>query len=512
MKKLYILLFALISFSCFSQIPVFTATSYGTSSSGYYFLSDGVWMMVLDKDGEVVWYEYGTHGLDYELQTNGQMNFSNKGKVYLMDSTFHVIDSIHCQNLYMTDGHEFRILPNGHFLLLGGELDTMDLSAFYWNGSYGNPSSHVRGVAIQELDASRNVVFEWHAKDHFAFTDIDTFFMNAATPIDWTHANSLDFDYDGNLLLSDRHFDEITKINHTTGAVMWRLGGSNNQFTFPNLSVPFYGQHDIRRIANGHYTLFDDGNNITPHGARALEFELDQTNLIATLKWSYTYDSNAYSNAQGSVQRLANYNTVVNYGNIVNSTVGFVVIDSNGNKALEIDGLISYRALNYSSLPFLLHRPQINCFDSLGVSYLEAGAGYPQYKWNTGATSRIIPITAIGSYYVFVPYGMPGGYISSEHFVVTDLLNVCGITTATGTQKIMDEKIKVFPNPATTELQITNYESAIKEIYIYNTLGQCLFSQQQTTNNQQLTLDISNFAKGIYFVKINNQVVKFAKD
>ena len=44
---------------------------------------------------------------------------------------------------------------------------------------------------------NKNVVFEWHAKDHFAFDDADTFFLYQGPTIDWTHSNAVELDDDG---------------------------------------------------------------------------------------------------------------------------------------------------------------------------------------------------------------------------------------------------------------------------------------------------------------------------
>ncbi len=57
--------------------------------------------------------------------------------------------------------------------------------------------------------------------------------------------------------MSGRHLDEITKINHNTGDLIWRLGGKANQFNiyWPARGISdvleFYKQHDIRRLPNG---------------------------------------------------------------------------------------------------------------------------------------------------------------------------------------------------------------------------------------------------------------------
>jgi len=67
-----------------------------------------------------------------------------------------------------------------------------------------------------------------------------------------------------------------------------------------------------------------------------------------------------------------------------------------------------------------------------------------------------------------------------------------------------DNSISIYPNPATTETTITFSEAQKStSIKVMNTLGECI--QQLTTSNKQLILDMSGYAKGIYFVRIENE-------
>lgn len=75
-------------------------------------------------------------------------------------------------------------------------------------------------------------------------------------------------------------------------------------------------------------------------------------------------------------------------------------------------------------------------------------------------------------------------------------------------------KILVFPNPATEVLNIKNLDlHACNSISIYNVNGQLLFEEK--IFNAQQSIDISQFPKGIYTVKIQTasttSVQKFAK-
>ena len=411
------------------HLPVFKTNRYGNSAiEGYYFLAANDNILILDKDANVVYYNsLRDQALFFTLEKEGKMLFDTPKYSCLLDSNFHVDDVFACQNNIRNDKHDALILPDNHLLLLGGEDIRIDKTKYQgWNKKGSKDTAVLNAAVIQELDEKHNLVFEWHAKDHFAISDADSFLLNNDAIQEWTHSNAIELDSDGNFLLSSRNLSEITKINRKDGSIMWRLGGKKNEFKFVNFSLPFYGQHNIRRLSNGHFTLFDNGQNVKTHGARALEFELDEKNKIATLVWSYTYDNNMSSVGRGNVQRLEDRNTLVNFGVRSGGDVCFVIVNTAGKKLFEVSCSVPnvYKVIQYSALPFRLHRSVINCFDSAGVKYLDAGPYQDSYYWNTGETSRIIPVKNGGTYVVYTPYG-EGGYLSSEPIKIEDVLKSC---------------------------------------------------------------------------------------
>ena len=70
---------------------------------------------------------------------------------------------------------------------------------------------------------------------------------------------------------------------------------------------------------------------------------------------------------------------------------------------------------------------------------------------------------------------------------------------------VKNERISVFPNPTNGQLQITNYESQITNVEIFDLMGKNVF-QLSTLNSQFSTqIDISHLPVGIYFVKIKTE-------
>jgi hypothetical protein len=223
---------------------------------------------------------------------------------------------------YGLDSHDVKLLPNGHVLLLGSETRIVDMSKVV---AGGRVDAQATGSIIQEIGANEQLVFEWHSLDHIAITN--SFVNLTEQALDYTHVNALTIDpTDNNLLVSFRHTSEIVKINRSTGQVVWRLGGKMNQFTFVNEheeNAPFYtvGQHDVHRLANGNLLYFDNGNLTgastypSPRSySRAVEYALDEINKIATLVWEYRHVPDIRANCEGSVKRMANGNTLIDWG------------------------------------------------------------------------------------------------------------------------------------------------------------------------------------------------------
>ncbi len=127
--------------------------------------------------------------------------------------------------------------------------------------------------------------------------------------------NSIAVDYDGHLVISSRHLDEITKIHRQTGEIIWRLGGRHNQFEFVNEPYRFSYQHYARPVPGkpDSYTLFDNGNHRQPKFSRAVEYKLDTDAMTAEKTWEFRYTPDRYSSMMGNVQRLDNGNTMINW-------------------------------------------------------------------------------------------------------------------------------------------------------------------------------------------------------
>ena len=331
-------------------------------SPGYTFLSNfnaaafnpsagtqtHLYLMILDNSGKPFYYKKMTNFcLDFKVQPNGQITYfdSKVGYFYELNNNLEVVDSFYCGNGYWPDFHDLQILPNGHALMIGYDDEKVDMSKIV---SGGDTNATVYGKVIQELDENKNVIFQWRSFDHYKITDA-TYDINLLdTAIDYAHTNAIELDNDGNILISNRHMDEITKIDRATGDIIWRLGGKNNEFNFMNDSIGFSHQHDIRRISNGDITLFDNGNlHWSQMATRVLEYKLDEINKIAELVWQFRNTPDEITNAMGNIQRLEDGNSIIGWGS---GRPSVTEITPNGLKEFELslpENEFSYRAFRF---------------------------------------------------------------------------------------------------------------------------------------------------------------------
>lgn len=320
------------------------------------------YLIIYDNDSGV-YYQKGLerYGLDFKVARNGNLVYFAAGlwKYIMMDTNYNIIDTIQCGNGYPTDGHELLFLENGHMLMMSYDPVILNMSVVVPGGE---PRAEVTGLVIQELDREKNVVFQWRSWEHFEITD--GLHENLTLPkIDYSHGNSIEPDWDGNLLISSRHMDEITKINRSNGEIIWRFGGLNNEFTFLNDDRRFTYQHDARRVAPGRITLFDNGNHHTPPYSRVIEYELDEVNKTAKLVWEYNHNKEIFAFAMGNAQRLPNGNTVIGWGTGYPS---ITEVDPNGDVVFEMameDSSWTYRALRYD-----FRQPQNEIPDEFNLS------------------------------------------------------------------------------------------------------------------------------------------------
>lgn len=323
-----------------AQGPTVTViTSTQEAAEGYIFLApidfntpEGS-LLIMDDLGQTI-FNQPIAVYDFKRQGNSLTYFNGfSGRFEVLNPDYQLADSWQAVG-YPTDLHDLQILADGHALLLVYRAFQYDMSQIVPGGV---PTATMISCVIQELDENKNLVWQWDSWDHIPITDTNQ--SLTTSQIDYDHCNAVEKDYDGNILKSGRHLDEVTKINRQTGEIMWRLGGKANEFTFVN-DAGFALQHDIRRLPDGHITLFDNGT-ATRGYSRAVEYEINEVAKVITQTWEYR---GPFSFCCGNAQRLPNGNTFINWGP-AHPTITEVKPD--GTIVFALDTSFSYRGFRF---------------------------------------------------------------------------------------------------------------------------------------------------------------------
>jgi hypothetical protein len=340
-----------------SDFPHIVVTINEEPDPGYIFLNNRgkgtPYNIIFDNNGDPIWYlRTSDRRRDFKVQDNGWLTMLIRGGYggglgfIALDRHYNHVKTFRTKNGYSTDEHELVVLEDGGYLLIGLRNETVDMRRYVTGGKL---DASVRETVIQEFTAADELIFQWRAWDNLDIRN-NTLDTPTGQSIRFPHMNALDIDIDGHILLSSRHQSEVTKIHRQTGAVIWRLGGANSDFTFVGDPLNgFQNQHAIRSVGEGRYLLFDNGNGHRPAVSRAVEYELDANDMTATLAWEFRDTPDRFSHYMANAQRLPNGNTLVNWA--VYQSPKLTELRPDGTKAFEMDWVLEdecYRVWRHS--------------------------------------------------------------------------------------------------------------------------------------------------------------------
>jgi len=138
----------------------------------------------------------------------------------------------------------------------------------------------------------------------------------------------------------------------------------------------------------------------------------------------------------------------------------------------------------------------------------------------------VVPIKNTRVHYSTLPSGIPYEITEEETYLFYQVINKNNTVVKTGNESIFNScvknsvnrieivqqntDIKIYPNPTTGQLRITNYELRENTIVeIFDIYGKNV--TPLTSHSSPLILDISHLANGMYFLKIDNKTVKVVK-
>lgn len=327
-------------------IPV-AGTSGSGATDGFLAISYPGGPVIIDNSGRVVWYVESPEPIlnSFQAHPSGFYTLNNVVDTVagfrILDELGHDVRRLACVGL-PTRFHEVRVEAGGDYWIMCNHEEVMDLSALG-----GMSSVTTVWTVIQHVSEAGEILFEWNSFDHFDITDNPLSNVANATTINVTHGNALAIDADGDLIVSFRELDEITKINGANGVVLWRLGGLANEFTFLNdAKGRFDRQHGLADLGNGEIQFLDNAD-LAP--SRLVRYRIDDVAMTADLVMEFVDAPLTHTLVGGNTQAYENGNALVSFGR-----AGRVVETTpTGARSWEltgIDGTYVFRAQRIASL------------------------------------------------------------------------------------------------------------------------------------------------------------------
>jgi hypothetical protein len=300
------------------------------------FFNPGALMLIDDQAG-IVWYHL------YDTTTVRAFNYNPEGTILsLVDSSKievrnfndELIREINTNSKGIDKLHHDAIQDKeGNVIGLSYTRKIMDLTSIG-----GKKMDTVNGDGIVVFNLKGDKIWGWDVFDHVDPLQHDSLMY---LKNDWIHANSINFDQDGNFLLSLRNINQIWKVDRTNGQVLWKLGiggdflpGSKNQ--------TFIHQHDVHINRFGDLMMFDNGLNNRGF-SRILSLKLYEKQL----RWESEID--IHLDKEHTTFRMGSARFIDKDHILVGSPKRFMqisIMDTNGNILWNVlSNKSSYRAI-----------------------------------------------------------------------------------------------------------------------------------------------------------------------
>ncbi len=309
-----------------SDFPAYTSTVTGTPQASGYLATLPNYAIIFDNEGVPVWwYKDASNEVspwDAKFLTPTTISWNEFDNTYVVRGLNGALKATLGGPSLPLDVHDLQLMPNGDYL--GIEDVTTNCPAVPSQcvdlSSWGlSPQSSVLDTVIVEFTKKDKVVWSWDPLQHL---DV------AAENVNWRaqypdviHMNSIQYDGNGGIIFSARHLDAVYRIDMATGAITWKLGGTQ---TAQSLTVSgdqyldsggqlFSGQHYARILPDGSITVQDNGS-LANRLPRALQFTIDTTAMSATEVEQITDPRAATSFCCGSAIKLPGGDWVVDWG------------------------------------------------------------------------------------------------------------------------------------------------------------------------------------------------------
>ena len=272
------------------------------------------------------------------------------------------------------------------------------------------------------------------------------------------------------------------------------------------------------------WLLDDDISNDTP--LQSLNSTYSRNDLTANMNYNsalsgYPFDANNSNWRKASLERI-NEPTAINYQTLANNNIAFAPQMMNGlqikqpfnSGSLENSVELDFSTIGYEEIKISLAINSDGAANTIIAEYWN-GSNWVSSNVNNSAQS-------ISSEYQQKEFDFSNVSAADENefFKVRFIFNGINMTEDANKKVIFnniavsavdknvlsaedylseEQNLTIYPNPAKDKIRILS-NSSIDKVLVYNILGKLVYESPKKTSN--LSVDISNLSKGIYFIKV----------
>ena len=202
-------------------------------------------------------------------------------------------------DLPRTIHHEVLKNDKGQLVTIYVDKKVMDLSAIG-----GSKKDTVSGDGIIVMDKAGKKIWRWSVFDVLDPLKDPGLLKNKK---DWMHANSLNYDKDGNYIMSFYNNGQIWKIDAQTGKLIWKFG-KGGTIAKP-AECDFTQAHAVHINSQGNLMFFDNGVEKKQSGVFTLK--LDEKKLTSQIDMHIRLPKQIFNGRMGSAYMIDDTSVLV---------------------------------------------------------------------------------------------------------------------------------------------------------------------------------------------------------
>ena len=198
---------------------------------------------------------------------------------------------------------------------------------------------------IEILDDQNHLVFRWNPVGHLGADAVNPKYLQTSIAadgsLDWSHANSVCWDWDGNILYSFMNIG-IGKIGAVDGQFIWHFESKHGPYINGSDTLAINLGHGLENIRHhdvqGTYVIFNSGDALHPQ-SHGLQFSVDNFTAQISNVTKATPLQQHHISSGGNYEPQADGSYIMNYGTMMykdsNSTDGAFMEYKQGDKKVE---------------------------------------------------------------------------------------------------------------------------------------------------------------------------------